>query len=168
MDLSQLANLGEFIGGVAVLLTLLYLAAQLRQNTRITAAQLHQEVARMSTEVALGTNQEELDNLVKAMADPEAVPAPALRHACLRFMGIGNYYETLFYAHERGEVATEFWASRQQRLLNFVGPARDSLWPRMKNSFGVQFQDFVDELLRAHPTEARPSWMDPESRSRAT
>ena len=33
MDLTQLANLGEFIGGVAVLVTLIYLAVQVRQNT---------------------------------------------------------------------------------------------------------------------------------------
>ena len=30
MDLTQLANVGEFIGGVAVLVTLIYLAVQLR------------------------------------------------------------------------------------------------------------------------------------------
>ncbi len=33
MDLTQLANLGEFIGGVAVLVTLIYLATQVRQST---------------------------------------------------------------------------------------------------------------------------------------
>jgi len=33
MDLTQVANLGEFIGGVAVLVTLIYLALQLRHNT---------------------------------------------------------------------------------------------------------------------------------------
>jgi hypothetical protein len=34
MDLTQLANLGEFIGGVAVLVTLIYLALQVRQSAR--------------------------------------------------------------------------------------------------------------------------------------
>ena len=34
MDLTQLANLGEFIGGAAVLVTLIYLAAQVRQSTK--------------------------------------------------------------------------------------------------------------------------------------
>ena len=33
MDLTQLANLGEFLGGVAVLVTLAYLAVQVRQST---------------------------------------------------------------------------------------------------------------------------------------
>ena len=32
MDLNQLANLGEFVGGVAVLVTLIYLVIQIRQN----------------------------------------------------------------------------------------------------------------------------------------
>ena len=32
MDLNQLANLGEFIGGVAVLVTLVYVAVQVRQG----------------------------------------------------------------------------------------------------------------------------------------
>ena len=34
MDLQSLANLGEFIGGAAVLVTLGYLALQIRQNTQ--------------------------------------------------------------------------------------------------------------------------------------
>ncbi len=38
MDLTQLANLGEFIGGVAVLVTLVYLALQVRQNTKVVAS----------------------------------------------------------------------------------------------------------------------------------
>ncbi len=40
MDLTQLANLGEFIGGLAVLVTLIYLALQVRQSTRPGAASL--------------------------------------------------------------------------------------------------------------------------------
>ena len=34
MDLTQLANLGEFIGGAAVLVTLMYLALQVRQGNQ--------------------------------------------------------------------------------------------------------------------------------------
>ena len=32
MDLAQLANLGEFIGGIAVLVTLIYLAIQVKHT----------------------------------------------------------------------------------------------------------------------------------------
>ena len=34
MSLEALGNIGDFVGGVAVVVTLLYLAVQIRQNTR--------------------------------------------------------------------------------------------------------------------------------------
>ncbi len=43
MDLTQLANLGEFVGGVAVLVTLVYLAIQVRQSA--ASQQKREEVA---------------------------------------------------------------------------------------------------------------------------
>lgn len=35
MTLEQLANIGELIGGLAVVASLIYLAIQIRQNTKI-------------------------------------------------------------------------------------------------------------------------------------
>jgi hypothetical protein len=34
MDLTQLANLGEFVGGIAVVVTLIYLAVQIREGRK--------------------------------------------------------------------------------------------------------------------------------------
>lgn len=39
MELEQLAQAGEFIGGIAVLLTLVYLAVQLRQGNRLNQSE---------------------------------------------------------------------------------------------------------------------------------
>ncbi len=61
MDLTQLANLGEFIGGVAVLVTLIYLAVQVRQGNRLARAQVHQETARMSSELAAQADRESME-----------------------------------------------------------------------------------------------------------
>ena len=40
MDLIQLANIGEFIGGIAVLVTLVYSAVQVREGSWANSAQL--------------------------------------------------------------------------------------------------------------------------------
>ena len=42
MTLSDLASIGSFISGVAVIVTLVFLPAQLRQTERIHRAVLHQ------------------------------------------------------------------------------------------------------------------------------
>ena len=60
MDLTQLANLGEFLGGVAVLVTLVYLSAQIKQSNRLTRAQVLQESARTSTELLASLSPDEL------------------------------------------------------------------------------------------------------------
>lgn len=65
MDLTQLANLGEFIGGVgsaigavAVLATLLYLAVQVRQSTTLARATAQREINE-SFQHALGQLRQE-------------------------------------------------------------------------------------------------------------
>ncbi len=76
MDLTQLANLGEFIGGVAVLVTLVYLSTQIKQSNRLTRAQVLQESARTSTELLASLSPDELGLMAKAFAEPEAVARP--------------------------------------------------------------------------------------------
>ncbi len=61
MDLTQLANLGEFIGGVAVLVTLIYLAAQVKQGNRLVRAQVHQETPRISSELAAQMSRDDVE-----------------------------------------------------------------------------------------------------------
>ena len=46
MNLTQLANLGEFIGGVAVLVTLIYLAFQVRQSNTLVRLEASRSMAK--------------------------------------------------------------------------------------------------------------------------
>ncbi len=43
MELAQLAQIGEFLGGLSVLLTMMYLAIQVRSNTKAVRAAAAQE-----------------------------------------------------------------------------------------------------------------------------
>ncbi len=70
MDLTQLANLGEFIGGVAVLVTLIYLAIQVRQsnqNDRLSA--LKETIALYSSHGAIVASDEHVGAFVKGLRD---------------------------------------------------------------------------------------------------
>lgn len=42
MTLEDLGNLGEFLGAIGVIVTLVYLAVQVRQNTRMMRANVRQ------------------------------------------------------------------------------------------------------------------------------
>jgi len=45
MSLEDLGNIGDFIGGIAVVVTLIYLATQIRQNTSAVRTASRQEIA---------------------------------------------------------------------------------------------------------------------------
>ncbi len=46
--LEALGNIGDFLGGIGVVVTLLYLAAQIRQNTRMMRGTARQQLTQMS------------------------------------------------------------------------------------------------------------------------
>ena len=48
--LEALVNLGEFLGGIVVVVTLLYLAAQIRQNSRSLKASAGQSILQAASE----------------------------------------------------------------------------------------------------------------------
>ena len=147
MDIMELGAVGELVGGVAVIATLVYLAIQLKQTNRIARAQVRQESARMSTELLVTLDQTDLDLLAKVSRDVKSVSEAELRYAGSKFLGIANYYETLFYAREQGDVDDDLWRSRLQRMANFFGPAKESLWPIWKDTLGTRFQEFVEETV---------------------
>ena len=50
MTLQDLGSIGEFVGGAVVVLSLVYLPLQIRQNTRSLRAAAYQEAARSANE----------------------------------------------------------------------------------------------------------------------
>ena len=74
MDLTQLANLGEFIGGLAVLVTLVYLAFQVRQGTKAERADANRSWTREWNRAFLSPLQEpEFANLIAGRVKPLAI-----------------------------------------------------------------------------------------------
>ena len=75
MDLAQLADLGEFIGGTAVLVTLIYLAVQVRHTRVQQDAQLLTfalQTTYAASEPAFYSGN--MQRLATALNDPEALP----------------------------------------------------------------------------------------------
>ncbi len=62
MDLTQLANFGEFVGGIAVLVTLIYLSTQIRDARR--------QLAEQSVSTAIGAMMTSFDPVYRAECSP--------------------------------------------------------------------------------------------------
>ena len=147
MDIMELGAIGELVGGFAVLVTLVYLALQVRQTNRFARTQVHQEATRISNEVLLDVSRETLDLYDTAIRDPDRVSESDWRVLRNHWSAVINYFEALFYSWERGEVDEDLWESRVYRMVRFIGPHQERFWAPMKGAWGVRFQGFVDALL---------------------
>lgn len=151
MSFTQLlGNIGEFVGAIGVIVTLFYLARQIRFSRRAqTTATQHEILSefRKSQELLI-ENPDLLDAATKLALDQEVPESSRLK---LQFH-VGNQfriYEELFLAHLKGSVDDEFWQSRRAALRdNFLGKSFVQNWWQSWGTagFSAPFLELVQEL----------------------
>ena len=126
MDLTQLANLGEFIGGVAVLVTLVYLAIQIRQNTRAVQTASYAQAAEPFYGLLEQISRD--GDFAKIVAKALGPPETLTEIEELRFQGWASMvlyaYENLLRAYESGQIT-------EDALLNGIDNAAPLFQGRM-------------------------------------
>ena len=129
MDLSQLADFGELIGGVAVVASLVYLAAQIRQNTKtVRASTLHENTDLWTSLFLRLADGDVARAYATGMAgDPNMTPLQFTQFFFLcraMFLGFENQYiqmregvldEQAYTAYERS-ISTQLLAFRGFRV----------------------------------------------------
>ncbi len=160
MDLTQLANLGEFIGGIAVLVTLLYLAVQVRSGAREQRSTAAREATREMAAVyhTVVDSEEVAEIWLKGMEGFEDLG----RTDRLRFGGVlGHFFrlfEQLFFQHRDGALEAVIWEGFENSLHDIAGyPGFRSWWPTRSHWYSAPFREFVEAHLES---EDRPRRYD--------
>ena len=154
MTIEDLGNLGDFLGGIGVIVTLLYLAFQIRQNTQ----QLEQ-TAKLAELAALDANnvhgqsaRSELltegaaELFLRGLAG-ESLSAPDR----LRF---DLLIENLLYGMQGIFVRTTaledgHWTDQRRRVLQVLTTEGGrSAWKRLRSNLRADFRAEVESVLR--------------------
>jgi hypothetical protein len=148
MTIQEWGAIGELVGGVAVLATLVYLAVQLRRTTRVAHRQTYnagaEAISRFSLELA--KNPEIHSVYRRALATPEKLSADELLqgHAVVEaFLALNEGY----YLHnvEYGEtLPQQRWGRILRRILSM--PGGKSYWKNNKWKFHAEFVEYMDTL----------------------
>jgi hypothetical protein len=150
MAIQDLGAIGEFIGGVAVVITLIYLAVQIRQNTNVHASLIRQNFYDATQQMMLhGVESSEFMELwTRAIStDDSLTPTEKTqiwRHMQAMFMG----YQGFFEQYKSGSLPDKDWALLRKILTTFWladGKGWKEAWQIM--SRGRFFnEDFLDEI----------------------
>jgi hypothetical protein len=161
MSLSDLASLGSFISGVAVLVSLIFLYFQLRQvNVQVQQAEKNQQAA-----IQQAANHQRIDLFRDRATHPSLAEAVSLAQYSpdqlnfsqwLQFMNhtgaISSLYEDTFYQHKHGLLSDDAFESRLGTLRATVtSPAFRAVWNVSRRLYGHDYVEFIDKLVATTP-----------------
>jgi hypothetical protein len=149
VTLDALGNIGDFVGGIGVIITLLYLAAQIRQNSRTvkaasgqailaTLGQTLQSVSatpQMARVVAIG--QVDIDQLTED-EQPQFI---------LWLLGWFRILEQAFYQYKLGSLDPVLWEGHAAQISSTLqSPGVRRWWAVRGQLFHPEFRRFIDEF----------------------
>jgi len=148
MNWDAIGALGEIVGAFAVVLSLVYLAVQVRQNTTAlrgaTAAEAVGAIREWNNRLIDDAVVSEL--FAKGVEDPTQLTDAERR----RFVPIAfNFFKTvehLHYQHAHGNLDPEIWAGWEVVLKGYVGSAgMMAYFSERRAAFSQEFQQWVDK-----------------------
>jgi hypothetical protein len=146
MTLESLGNIGDLIGGVAVVVTLVYLAIQIKKNSsavQMNALQTLQNEANQAN-IAVASNPELARVLAAAEAGIDKL-SPVERYQFDYFaVHFFETYESAFHMHARGHIDSEIWASWKLGFRNEPTPAFLDYWDLENEDYLPTFREFVE------------------------
>ncbi len=146
LTIQDLGALGEFLGSIAVLVTLIYLALQMRQNTMAIAAQL--DATRIATSQNLYLAASTSKELQEALAEDRFgdLSIPEARRQQYRFAQFLNFQWQLVHV-QRGLLPSVNEAVLQRAVVGVLGSARGVVgwWENTTQFFLPEFVEWVEE-----------------------
>jgi hypothetical protein len=149
MDWNAIGAVGEVGGAIGVIATLLYLSAQIRQNTRATLADSRYAAGQinMGLMAAISNDREFADIWQRGLADLKSLSPEE------RFRWSHNAYATLdtseiaFSQWQRKMLSDGDWEKYRVSLANyFTSPGIREYWSETRDAFHPDFQQLVDDL----------------------
>ncbi len=155
MTLESLGNLGEFLGGLAVVVSLVYLAFQIRQNTRAARSATHQAwvTASAATNMLLPQSREFTRIYRTGSQDPAKLDPEELTQFNTYMIQAFNGMEALYFQFLNGAVDAIYWDTKVRNLrVVMAPPGVRSWWERYsENFFDPRFREVIQRDVLREP-----------------
>ena len=159
MTLSQLADVGELLGGIAVVASLVYLALQIRQNTKsVRSSTLHQNTNLWTALFLRLAEPEAARSYVLGMSgQPDIRPFHYTQFFFIcRAMFLA--FENQYYQMRQGVLDAETYAGYERSISSQFLAFRGFRiwWQQSRSVFSPAFVQHIDALIAGVP-EADPA-----------
>ena len=150
--LQALGNLGEFVGALGVVISLVYLAQQMQQNTTSVRAASFNSMVQNSISLLEHSfrDSEFAAFLHRAEEDPDAL-TPAERVRWDSYMtAVYRHFGNLVYQHRVGALDRQMWEAYERTLEDHIRrtPSWDAWFEDNKHVFSSSLVEQVERARR--------------------
>ena len=146
--LEDLGNIGEFVGSLAVLITLVYLAMQIRQNTESLG--LGSELELSSQVVAWHrsiTQDPDLCRIWDTALDPGAMSEEDIRRFRWLIAELFFLYEGYYEFYAKGHLSEKSWQPKIASLLGLLqNPIVADWWDKRHSPLTGEFRAYIESM----------------------
>ena len=152
MNLETIARIAEIVSSIAVVVSLIYVGMQVRQNTRALRATTYNAVTANSISIlsAMDSHPEYTEFLVRVQADPAAAtPAEQMRFHLSMLSGF-RHWDNLYYQYRNGMLEAEMWSSYDHTMTAWLEiPSWRDWFARNAGCFSASLQALIRQRLAA-------------------
>lgn len=145
------ALLAEIVGALAVVVSVVYLALQISDNTSELQSQGHFHALSLAQRpLELLIADRDLAALIEAgYTAPQELSATDWHRFSMYQVMAFNAWEYLYYAHEAGSIPENLWAGADAyyRELIRTRPALRRFWNEFEHAFDDPFRGYVDRAF---------------------
>jgi len=150
MSLSDLAALGSFVSGVAVVVSFIFMALQMRQSNQNQKSLMQQGRSARTVDILMKMTEPGLSETITNALGMDASTNPAkifafYAFACACFWN----YEDSFLQFQAKTLDANSWATDDLTLTGLLrNPAYRAAWKMARNGMNARYREFVDSKLK--------------------
>ena len=139
--------ISSIIGTIALTLTVVYLAIQVKRNTKATYSQTYQFATQALSDMAanVGETKEKAKMFSVGMAEPGKLDKD--EYFQFAYLGISLFrrYENVFFQYQSGMIDDDFWFGHRDNLLWFFHrPGTQVWWKERRLGFSRSLREFLE------------------------
>lgn len=144
-----LGNYGEFIGAIGVVTTLIYLAIQIRQNTRVTRAASHHAVTDSLNQgnIAVAQDAELAQIWIVGTIDRASLSESERYRLDMLLLSYFHVFDSLFYSANLGTGDRSLLRAEEPGIAQLIKlPGVREWWDENPYGLSPEFREYMEAL----------------------
>jgi hypothetical protein len=150
MTIQELGAIGELIGGIAIIISLLYVGLQIRQHSSTLRSTTAQSATEMAESVYVPVMQDATlaDLTIRGLKDPSTLSEVDMARFTSHWQNGFFTLQNWFYQWRAGTLDDDIWGGWSQVFTDiYTTPGIKYFWDKRCQYFSKEFRDYLEKDL---------------------